>query len=312
MPTRHKTANLLLAFVLVSVITSAVAEQKAKAAEPIDDVIARYKELVKEEPESIEAQCSLADAYIRKYHVTSENMLLFLARMIAKKAVKIAPNSPLPHLSMTRLLIAAEKRDMAMYHAQKAIVLDPGNAEAQQLFDLLGGKVPGNKNLPDMISQPETDISNPDGERLNGKIEEIIYSDGSIYKGNTQNNVLHGQGIMMWSNGDKYEGEWENSQQYGQGTMVWANGCKYEGEWEDSKQKGHGIMFWPNGDRYEGEWYNAKQHGQGTYLFADGGKYVGQYKDNSFSGGWYYWPDGKVTWSYVDPQGNWVHQASKP
>lgn len=302
----------MLALILISVISSAVLESQAGSSESVDDSIARYKELVKKDPESVEAQCGLANAYIRKYLETHENKLVFLAKMVVKKAERIDLHSHLPDLSMARLFIAMDKRDMAMHRARKALALDPQNVEVQQLINKLGGKVVEKQNDSDTKSQTEINISISDEERLTDKNEEIIYSNGGRYKGNIQNGVLDGQGIMIWANGDKYEGEWKNGQQHGQGTMVWANGYKYEGEWEDSRHNGHGIMIWPNGDKYEGEWYNGKQHGQGIYLFSNGGKYVGEYKNSISSGGWYYWPGGNVTWSYIDSQGKWTHQVSKP
>jgi hypothetical protein len=52
--------------------------------------------------------------------------------------------------------------------------------------------------------------------------------------------------------------------------------------------------------------------GQGTRIFANGNKYVGKWKDFAATGGWYYWPEGNKTWSYMNENWEWVHKDSKP
>ncbi len=142
------------------------------AAETTHDAIDRYRAITKENPESVEAQCNLADAYIRKYQKTSEKKYLLLAKMAAIKVLNINPDSPLPHLSMARLFIALNKSDKALDHAQKAIGLDPGNAEARQLLKELGGKVA--ENIIDAGPQTAPNIPAPEYTKPKGTSDLIV------------------------------------------------------------------------------------------------------------------------------------------
>ena len=100
----------------------------------IDQIVNKYRKSVKSTPKSVEAQCNLADAYIRKYQKNSKKKLLLLAKMAATKAWQVAPNSPLPHLSMARFFLAMDKYDKALNRTQKVIALDPENVEAKGLL----------------------------------------------------------------------------------------------------------------------------------------------------------------------------------
>ena len=66
------------------------------------------------------------------------------------------------------------------------------------------------------------------------------------------------------------------------------------------------------GGKYEGEWVDGACEGQGTHTFSNGNKYVGKWEGFAATGGWYYWPDGNKTWSYMDENLEWVHKDSKP
>lgn len=160
-------------------------------AESINDTIARYKTMVNQNPDSFEAQCGLADTYVKKYLKTSEKKLLFFAKKAAGKAEEIAPNSPLPYLSMARLFIALDKRDKALNRVQKAFTLDPGNAEAQQLLQKLGGKKTEKKNI--------LDTKHREGSNATGQIQMPVYQDldkWEILNGNwyVKNGKIYGSG----------------------------------------------------------------------------------------------------------------------
>ncbi|MBT5305484.1 MAG: phosphatidylinositol-4-phosphate 5-kinase, partial [Candidatus Scalindua sp.] len=105
----------------------------------------------------------------------------------------------------------------------------------------------------------------------------------------------------------KYVGEWNSNKMNGQGTLTWVNGNKYTGEWEDDLKIGQGSIKWANGNEYMGAWKNDKRHGQGTAIWPDGSIYDGEYKHEVAVGGWYYWPNGNISWSYLS-QGKWVHK----
>jgi hypothetical protein len=81
---------------------------------------------------------------------------------------------------------------------------------------------------------------------------------------------------------------------------------------EGDCENGKGSKTFPDGTKYVGEFKNGRREGQGTYTFANGNKYIGEWEDFAAVGGWYYWPGGHKTWSYMDPDWEWVHRDSKP
>ena len=101
-----------------------------------DSGIETCKELVKNNPDSAEAQCKLADVYIDKY-LKSENKekkWLFLAMKAARQAQKIDAASPLPHISLAILYSVQGKSDNADAEIDKAIELDPNNKRVKELI----------------------------------------------------------------------------------------------------------------------------------------------------------------------------------
>ena len=88
------------------------------------------------------------------------------------------------------------------------------------------------------------------------------YRTGSIYKGQWDNNFMHGLGILNIPSEGKYEGEFILSQKSGTGTFTWGDGAVYIGEWKDDQMDG-----------------------QGTYTSPDSVKYVGTFGDNRFKFG---------------------------
>jgi len=103
--------------------------------------------------------------------------------------------------------------------------------------------------------------------------------------------------------------ERKDDKMHGQGTYTYSNGDKYEGEWQDDKIHGQGIYAWANYEKYVGDFKDGKQHGQGTKTCANGDKYVGEWKDRYASGGWFYWPNGKKSWSHENTSGKWIHST---
>ena len=64
-----------------------------------------------------------------------------------------------------------------------------------------------------------------------------------VYKGEVENGVPNGLGIMTDNFGGRYVGEWKNGKRNGQGTSTTSSiGYKYVGEWKNGKH-------W-NGTRY--------------------------------------------------------------
>ncbi len=138
------------------------------------------------------------------------------------------------------------------------------------------------------------------------------YSDGGNYTGEWSDNLRHGKGTDTFANGVIYEGEWAVDKRHGQGTLTMPDLGTYVGEWKEGKKNGQGTFTFVEGGKYEGEWAEGMCNGKGTRIFSNGNKYVGEWKDFLATGGWYYWPEGNKTWSYMDEEWNWVHKDSKP
>lgn len=132
----------------------------------------------------------------------------------------------------------------------------------------------------------------------NKTFEEIDLGD-AIYRGETVNGVMHGQGTAVWQSGDTYTGEWRNDCFHGKGTYTWADGDQYDGEYQDERQHGQGTLrdrtgvysgnwahdkrdgygkqVYANGDVYEGEWLDDKKHGKGKQTYNTGAVYEGEW-----------------------------------
>jgi len=54
-----------------------------------------------------------------------------------------------------------------------------------------------------------------------------MWSNGSMYVGEFDNNQMHGQGTLEWSTREKYEGEFANGTMHGKGTYIDKNGIVY-------------------------------------------------------------------------------------
>ena len=42
---------------------------------------------------------------------------------------------------------------------------------------------------------------------------------------------MSGLGHYKWSSGAEYKGNWQNDKMHGEGTYTWKNGVKYVGQW---------------------------------------------------------------------------------
>ena len=93
-----------------------------------------------------------------------------------------------------------------------------------------------------------------------------------VYKGEVENGVPNGLGILYDLDGSKYVGSWKNGKKNRQGTFTSTDGIKYEGEFKDGERNGQGTYTFPSGGKYVGGWKDGKQHGQGTFTLSDGSK----------------------------------------
>ena len=122
---------------------------------------------------------------------------------------------------------------------------------------------------------------------------------GDNHKGETLYIWETSSGWVWKGFGDKYthpvyKGEVENGVPNGLGVLIFTNGNKYVGEFKDGKEHGQGTFTYPNGEKYVGEFKDGKEHGQGTLTFPDGGKYVGEFKDEEMWTGKFYDNNGNI------------------
>ncbi len=138
----------------------------------------------------------------------------------------------------------------------------------------------------------------------------LVYKNGEKYVGNLSNGKRDGSGEITFAENDeynrvRYDGDWKEDMLTGNGTMIWKSGVKYVGQWLNNKNHGYGVRHFANNskaERYEGDWRQRRITGFGTLIWKNGDKYVGQWKDFERSGkGTYFWADGR---KYV---GEWLN-----
>ena len=124
-------------------------------------------------------------------------------------------------------------------------------------------------------------------------VNELKYTNGDVYKGETVDQIRHGKGIHQCSNGDVYDGNWSEDKRHGFGTMTFTSGMTYTGDWVEDKTCGYGKCTYANGDVYEGEWKNDHRWGWGKHEWRSttGDTYEGEWFDDI--------PEGDDSW-YCD------------
>lgn len=58
---------------------------------------------------------------------------------------------------------------------------------------------------------------------------EIVFTNGSLYKGELLYGCMHGKGELIFENGAVYTGQFESNHMHGIGTLVFSNGNEYHG-----------------------------------------------------------------------------------
>ena len=87
-----------------------------------------------------------------------------------------------------------------------------------------------------------------------------------MYEGDFVNGKFHGDGVYHFYEEQKtYTGQFEDNMMHGQGTMVYADGSKYEGQFREGKKCGHGTRFFASGDHYIGNFKDNMMNGTGVY-----------------------------------------------
>ncbi|MBB5211904.1 C13 family peptidase [Microbulbifer hydrolyticus] len=115
--------------------------------------------------------------------------------------------------------------------------------------------------------------------------------DGSVYNGEMEGGLFHGEGELIWPDGREYRGGFRKGMLGGQGKFTYADGCIYEGEfargdfngpgrytcedtiWAGNFQQGdlaEGTITWVGFGTYTGELQDFQPHGEGTLAFDEG------------------------------------------
>jgi hypothetical protein len=136
------------------------------------------------------------------------------------------------------------------------------------------------------------------GREIAPGVREVVFADGSIYKGGMRgfvqhgpgeyvskafqyqgefkDGLKHGKGVYSWEGGDRYEGEFVDDRMSGRGKWRFANGDLYDGEVKAGAISGRGTYTSKSGDTFTGSFLNGKPHGVGVYQFASGDRYEGE------------------------------------
>ena len=130
------------------------------------------------------------------------------------------------------------------------------------------------------------------------KGEYIKYESGISYqgeaKGEVDNRIPHGKGVMTVPDGPVITGDFKEGLADGYAKMDFLNGEVYEGEFKENKKHGKGVYVWPSGNdrqQYAGEFKNGLYEGEGIMTYYDGTKYEGSFKEDKRTG------HGKLTYS---------------
>src|SRR5262249_20377257 len=114
------------------------------------------------------------------------------------------------------------------------------------------------------------------GKEIAPGVRELMFADGSIYRGAMRGAVLHGKGEYV-SKSYKYDGEWNDGLKQGEGPYVWENGDRYVGHFSADRPDGKGKYQFANGDAYEGEVQSGVISGRGAYTSKNGDVFEGSF-----------------------------------
>ena len=84
--------------------------------------------------------------------------------------------------------------------------------------------------------------------------------------GRNEQGMRHGRGICVYTDGTVYEGEWENDEHHGQGMCRFPSGNIYFGSFVRGSVEGEGCMLYSDGDFFCGTFRNSTCHGEGIYF----------------------------------------------
>lgn len=106
---------------------------------------------------------------------------------------------------------------------------------------------------------------------------EVLFANGSVYKGSFMKDMLHGFGVLKEKNGTVYTGEFFEDKRQGKATFIYPGG-RYEGNCYSSSIP---IMLTSNSNLI-GEYFDNKRHGKGKEIGDDGNIFEVEFENGDF------------------------------
>jgi hypothetical protein len=136
---------------------------------------------------------------------------------------------------------------------------------------------------PAIVAPPAAPKVEQPGREIAPGVREVVFADGSVYKGGMRGFVQHGKGEYI-SKAFQYQGEFRDGLKHGAGTYSWEGGDRYEGDFADDRPSGKGKWRFSTGDTYEGEVKAGTIVGRGTYTTKGGDSFTGSFVDGKMHG----------------------------
>lgn len=133
----------------------------------------------------------------------------------------------------------------------------------------------------------------------------LVTAEGDRYVGPFLEGLYHGTGSLEKDDGELYVGNFHQGRYQGIGRLENAGGNVYVGEFSNGFPHGQGRQTDVSGVEYVGHWENGQRQGSGVLTFRDGARFAGEFDNGYAVDGQYFWPDGRVTRSYQDQNGQW-------
>uniref|UniRef100_A0A7S3DLJ3 Uncharacterized protein n=1 Tax=Palpitomonas bilix TaxID=652834 RepID=A0A7S3DLJ3_9EUKA len=113
----------------------------------------------------------------------------------------------------------------------------------------------------DEILTPETTrrstavVEDGVAEQMNlHNVKRITFGDGSVYEGQSANELPEGLGSAKYPDGSVFEGYWKEGVRHGYGVYRFSSGAMYEGAYDSDKRHGRGMYSFQTGRSLIVEW----------------------------------------------------------
>lgn len=234
----------------------------------------------------------LQKKYFKHFHTNSQPIVFILSKE-TQVSLNAYPDNEIEHplnflvdMSLTPKKVNEVQELSYAYSATSEPLTRRIGVEAS-LPDELQNK--SNLEIKNNTTQGLLTLDN--GDKYKGEINDglpngkgiLINAKGIKYKGTFVLGKLEGLGTCTWPSGQKYKGNFFEGKLHGKGIVKLANGDRFEGDFLNNKQTGHGSFTWINGDTYIGDYVDGKRHGRGK-LILKGKIYEGKFVENKYMG----------------------------